>query len=156
MKYDGPEWREARNAMLYRILDHDDAVRFILLIMEMGEQWDDVVDGDMQATPDAICKLMWLAIVDLQLDPFYKQHHHSLLPVLIVGMNAWMDSIKLEQGTRQQRAIAYGLRDFYLEVIGMAIYLLHGYEAMRRDTAEIRAFLMDTHETMDDFLGEKT
>ena len=65
MKYDGPEWREARNAMLHRILDHDEAVNFILLIMEMGEQWDDVVDGDMQATPDAICKLMWLAIVDL-------------------------------------------------------------------------------------------
>lgn len=152
MEYDSPEWRAHRDAMLERILRDKEAVEFILLIMEIGEQWDDVVDGDTVASRHGISKLLWLAIVELQLNGFYQRHQHALLPVMIVGINAWMDSVKLEEGTRQERAVAYGLRDFYLEIIGMTIFRLHGYEAMRRHTAEIRQFLMDTHDTIDGYL----
>lgn len=155
MEYDSPQWRAHRDAMLERILRNHEAMRFLKLVMEIGEQWDDVVDGDMEKTPRHINRLLWLAIVELQLDPFYARHREALLPVMIVGMNAWMDSTDLEKGSRQERAIAYGLRDFHLELIGMCIFLLHGYEAMRKYSAEIRQFLMDSHETIDDFLEGK-
>lgn len=152
MEYDSEEWRGARNAMLERILGNHEAMRFLRLVMEIGEQWDDVVDGDKEATPQNINRLLWLAIVELQLDPFYAQHRDALLPVMIVGMNAWMDSVDLEKGSRQERAVAYGLRDFHLELIGMTIFLLHGYGPMRKHSAEIRQFLMDSHETIDEFM----
>lgn len=152
MEYNSPQWRARRDAMLDRMVRNDDAVRFLKLVMEIGEQWDDVVDGDMQASPQNINRLLWLALVELPSDPFYVRHQAALLPVMTVGMNAWMDSVNLERGNRQQRATAYGLRDVHLEIIGMVIFLLHGYDAMRAHSAEIRRFLMDSHETMDEYM----
>lgn len=155
MIHDSEEWRVERDKLLIEALQDQDALAFVRLVGEIGEQWDDVVDGDMTATPQTLCRLMWMAIVDLQTNPFYERYRGALLPVMMVGMNAWQDSLDLEAGDRQERALAYCLRDLYLEVISMSIFVLHGYDAMRKYSARIRQFLKNSHETIDEYLGVK-
>lgn len=154
--YDSPTWRKQRNELLLRAIGDHDAVDFLLDVFQIGETWDDLVDRDKPLTADDIHRAFWLALVELPNNPFYRRHGAALVPVMATMMNAWMDSVPMEQGGTQQRAVAYVLRDAYLEIISLVLYLARGYDAMRVHSAQIRAFLMESHETFDEYMKGAT
>lgn len=154
--HDSHEWRQQRDALFMRAIGDDSAVEFLGIVGQIGETWDDLIDRDKPLTDDDIHRAFWLALIELPGNAFYRRHATAIAPVMATTINAWIDSVRLEHGDRQQRAVAYGLRDAYLELISLVLYLARGYDAMRAHSAEIRAFLKDSHETFEQYMKGAT
>jgi hypothetical protein len=152
--YDTPEWHADRDALLAGIIQDNDALRFLHIVGEIAETWDDLIDRDKPLTDSQINRAFWLATIGLQTNPFYQRHGAILMPVMAAGMNAFMDSAGMEKGDAQDRATAYGLRDFYLELVSMVIFITRGYEAMREHSATVRRFLMESHESFAEYFKD--
>lgn len=151
--YDSIEWQRERNDMLEEIFKQDhDAIRLILIIFDIGETWDDLIDKDKPVPDETIHKAFWQSIVGLQGNPFFQKHSPMIVPVLAAGMNAYMDSVELEKGDINSRVVAFGMRDFYLEVVPLIIGLSQGYESMRKNSRVLRTWLMDSHETFFEYI----
>jgi hypothetical protein len=152
-EYDSPEWQMERDQLLSKIFKEDqEAIRLILLIFDIGETWDDLIDKDKPVPDEQIHKAFWQAIIGLQGNLFFQKHQGMLIPVLATGMNSYMDSVEMEKGDFQDRVVAYGIRDFYLELVPLVIALSQGYESMRRNSKLIRRWLMDSHESFYDYI----
>jgi hypothetical protein len=152
--YDTPEWHGDRDALLAGIIQDDEALKFLHVVGTIAEIWDDLIDRDKPVTNAQINRAFWLATIGLQTNPFYQRHGAMLMPVMAAGMNAFMDSAPMEQGDAQDRATAYGLRDFYLELVSMVIYIARGFEAMREHSATVRRFLMESHESFAEYFKD--
>ena len=70
----------------------------------------------------------------------------------MTGINAWLDSnAYLKVATVDNFARAFMLRDRYVEVVALVIYLLHGAERMRELSMEIRTFFQA--ESFEEFMA---
>ena len=150
-KYESEEWNSKKEELLYKWLGDEDAVIFILTIGQITETWDDLIDKDKEVTDEQINSLFMHMLIDLPVNPFFDRYKFQLLPVLIIGINAWMDANKLEKGSRNDKVFAYVLRDWILEITNMAVYLLKGQEYMQQCSIDIRNFFTK-HEPLDMYL----
>jgi hypothetical protein len=152
--YDMPTWHAERDALLVEVIKDPEAIQFLKIVGTVAEIWDDLIDRDKPVSNTAINRAFWLAIVGMQTNGFYKQHGDMLLPVMAAGMNAFMDSAEMEKGDAQDKAMAYALRDAYLEIVSITIGLAQGFEAMREHSARVRRFLMESHETFVEYFQD--
>jgi hypothetical protein len=150
-KYESEEWNLQKEELLYKWLGDEHAVIFILTIGQITETWDDLIDKDKQLSDDHINEVFMHMLTSLPLNPFFDRYKLQLIPVLIVGINAWMDANKLEKKSKNDKVFAYVLRDYILEITNMAVYLLKGREAMKEYSLEIRSFFTK-HEPLDVYL----
>lgn len=151
-KFDSDEWRAERDANLSAWLcGNVDAVNFILQLGEVAEVWDDLIDGD-PVPPDRLHSAFITAVFDLSGNPFFNLHRDYLRPLILAGMNAWLDSVVLEaKPDSWSRTWAYALRDYYMELVPACAFLLGGYQHMRRASLEARQFFQA--ETLEEFLN---
>jgi len=150
-EYDSAEWQQKRNELLHKWVQNPYAVEFILTIGMTGEIWDDLIDGDKQVPKNQINKVFMALTTELPLNPFFDQYKLQLIPIMIAGANAWQDSTELESGTDNDKAMAYVLRDWYVELIMFVVYLTRGSEAMRATSLEIRRFFSE-HESLEQYM----
>jgi hypothetical protein len=59
------------------------------------------------------------------------------MPLVIQSINAWQDSVELENGNTNDRAYALTLRIISLQIAPMIVLLLRGQEAMRETSTEM-------------------
>jgi hypothetical protein len=152
--YDTPTWHAERDALLVEVIKDPEAIHFLQIVGSVAEIWDDLIDRDKPVSNASINRAFWLAIVGMQSNVFYRKHQDMLLPVMAAGMNAFMDSAEMEGGDDQDRAMAYALRDSYLEIVSITIGLAQGFEAMREHSARVRRFLMESHETFVEYFQD--
>lgn len=154
MEFDSPAWRELRDEKLRGwLLGDESAVQCLLILFDLAEIWDDVVDGKVDPAV-ASSQLAWGALCELGGNKFYQQNIAELTPIIRAGVNAWMDSVQLENNDDIQSQVwAYALRDLYMELVPMAACLIGGFEHMRRVSLESRLFFQA--ETLADYIGEK-
>lgn len=141
MKFDSPEWRHERDILLLGWMQGDHHARaFILQIAEIAEVWDDLVDGD--PVPQYRLNGAFItAIFDLSGNPFFRKHSDYLRPILLAGINAWLDSTKMEKATDSwSRTWAYALRDWYMELVPACAFLVGGFDHMTVVSMAARAF----------------
>lgn len=150
MIFDSPEWRGDRDANLKAWLCGDThAVNFVLQMAEVAEVWDDLIDGDEVPT-DRLHGAFVTAMFDITGNPFFCQHSVYLRPLMMAGINAWLDSVELEKRKDQWSTVwAYALRDFYMELVPACALLLGGFEHMRRVSIEAREFFQA--ETLEEY-----
>jgi len=86
----------------------------------------------------------------MPLNPFFEKHKHRLIPVIVTGINAWLDANALEKGTDNDKVFAYVLRDWYAELIAYVIYLTRGRDYMRSVSMQVRNFFTH-HETLEQY-----
>lgn len=152
MEYDTPAWHTHRDSKLADWVGNPAAVKFIQDVGVIAETWDDLIDGDKPVGPDDINRAFLLALVELPSNPFYDAHRHSLLPMLLAGANAWVDSTTYERSTDlSQKAYAYVLRDWYVEIVLLVIALTKGVPAMRAVSMDVRAFFTHDAESFQDY-----
>lgn len=151
--FDSPAWREIRNAKLDEWVQDSDACRFLRTYGDICEVFDDLWDGDKPVTKDDLARTLFNALVELPLNSFFAQYRGNLVPLIVTGINAWLDANALEKGTRNDRVFAYVLRDIYMELIAFVIYVTRGQQYMRQVSLEVRQFFTH-HETLDEYLEQ--
>ncbi len=153
--YDSAQWRQERDALLAAHLKDANAIRFLQSLFAVAEVWDDLTDGDKPVPVEDVNAAFMTALIDLPSNPFFTSFKDQLVPLMIVGINAWQDSNKLQAGTLTERALAYVLRDWYCEIAAFCVFVLHGTAAMQEFSSVFRDFHM-RHETFDQYLGSPT
>ena len=153
MKFDTEEWRQARDEKLKEWLQNDHAVNFVIDFSDACELFDDLIDKDKPIGDDDVVRVLFCVLTELPLNPFFDQWKRQLIPVIITGINAWLDSNTLERsGNGNDKVFAYVLRDWYFELLAFVIYLARGRDYMREVSMEVRRFFTH-HETLDEYVG---
>ncbi len=116
-EYDSADWRALRNSLLHLWINDVHAVSFLLTIGNVAEVWDDLIDGDKEVTPDAINRTFMSVLTQLPLNPFFDKYKFQLVPLMVTGINTWQDSDLLAKGNETDKAMAYVLRDWYVELV---------------------------------------
>lgn len=153
MKQDSEEWRQKRNQLLQEWICDAAAIRFVLDVFEVCEVWDDLVDKDKPICNERINRAFATALIEINANPFYQRFYANISPVLLIGLNQWLDANKLDKGSKSDRALAYVLRGWYCELVSEAIYLLHGWDRLRDVSMEIKR-LFFLYEDLEDFMAE--
>ena len=137
-EWDSAAWRRARDAKLLEWLGDPDAVQAILAVSTAAEVWDDAYDRDKEPDMDAAMTALFLV---LPMNRFWAAHQNWFTPIITVAINAWMDARVMEKSDDQtQRAEAFVLRNFGIELALLAIFILRGFAVMRALSMDVREF----------------
>ena len=148
--FDSAEWRRERDARLAEWIADPAAIAFIIQFFDFAEVIDDLWDGDKPVTREDITRILFVMLTEFPLNPFFDRFKHQLVPIMVTGINAWLDANTLERGSDNDRVFAYVLRDWYAEMIAFVIYLARGRDYMRAVSMDVRAFFTH-HETLDQY-----
>lgn len=149
-EFDSEGWRRSRDMKLAEWVNNPAAVAFILSFFDMCEVFDDLIDKDKPVTDEDIVRTLFNALVDIPMNPFFIQHRMELVPVIITGINAWLDANRLEKGSDNDKVFAYVLRDWYAELVSFIIFLTRGRHYLRTVSMDVRTFFTH-HETLEQY-----
>jgi len=149
-EYDTGPWRELRNQKLVEWVGDENAVRFIINFSEACELFDDLIDQDKPLEDGHVVRVLWTLLTELPLNPFFDTYKFQLVPIIVTGINAWLDANEFEKGDEHEQSLAFVLRDVYMELIAFVIYLTRGRDYMREVSLEIRRFFMH-NETLEEY-----
>lgn len=155
MIFDSPEWRQARDTKLLTwMLDDNDAVDFLVTMFHIGEVWDDLIDRDKPISDEQINAGFVAALFELTANPFFQRHHHYLRPVMMSGVNGWLDSVHYEKYTSDThwKHWAFVLRNWYMDIVPACAFLVGGFDHMRFVSLEARKFFQT--ESLEQYLAE--
>jgi len=150
-EYGSAEWLALRDDMLHIWIQDTHAVNFIKIIGDAAELWDDLIDQDKPILKNDVNNVFVALTTVLPLNPFFDAYKTQLIPIMITGINTWHDATALEKGSDNDKAIAYVLRDWYVELVMYVVYLARGYDAMRDVSAGARKFF-GQHESLQDYM----
>lgn len=156
MEHDSGEWRAARNRFLNDLIGDADAVAFLLDVFDAAEFFDDIIDEEtdkLEHKTQAV-RVLFSTLIDVPNNPFFVRFRNQITPVMLVGINAWLDSVTYEQrGGDEPLARAYMLRALYMDLVPLVVCLVHGRHRMRETSVRVRDFF-HAHETLADYLAE--
>lgn len=148
LEFDTYEWQQLRNQKLQEWIGDPHAISFILAFADACELFDDIIDRDKPIDDGHAVRVLFSLLTELPLNPFFDAFKQQLIPILITGINAWLDANELEKGTNNDQVFAYVLRDWYMEFVSYVIYLARGRDFMRGVSMEVRRFFTH-HETLE-------
>lgn len=150
LEFDTPEWQALRNEKLQEWIQDPYAIRFIVDFADTCELFDDMIDRDKPLEDDHIVRVLFKVLTEIPLNPFFDRFKSQLIPIIVTGINAWLDSTALENGSDNDKVFAYVLRDWYMEFVAYVVYLTRGRDYMRDTSMEIRQFFTH-HETLEEY-----
>jgi len=150
LEFDTYEWQQLRNQKLHEWLGDPYAVDFILIFGDACELFDDMIDKDKPIEDEHVIRVLFSLITEMPINPFFDRFKHQLIPILVTGINAWLDANQLEKGTDNDKVFAYVLRDWYMEFVSYVIYLVKGRDYMRMVSMDVRHFFTH-HETLEEY-----
>lgn len=154
MQWDSEEWRQDRDLRLLTWFGGDQtALAFLYSISRITELWDDLIDKDKPVTPEQINDAMFDALVALPCNPFYAKHRTYLTPLMIAAISSWQDANTLSKGTRNQRALAYTLRNMDVQIILAIITLTRGRDTARALGPEIWTYFAAEQDDFDAWMA---
>ena len=107
-----------------------DAQRFLLVVYEAWQVFDDFADGDAVKREDLNATL-WNVFVGLPSNPFYQSHMPSLIPALGTGILKWLAADTAERAGEADEVSFVWRAGFYDLVVLVAQLALGAAEAMR-------------------------
>lgn len=155
LEFDTFEWQQLRNQKLLEWVVDPHAINFILIFSDACELFDDLIDKDKPIEDAHVTRVLFSLFTELPLNPFFDRYKQQLIPILVTGINAWLDANKLERGTENDKVFAYVLRDWYMEFVSYVIYLLRGRDYMREVSMDVRNFFTH-HETLEAYREKLT
>lgn len=151
--FDTEEWRELRNEKLKIWVEDRSAIAFIIQFSDFCEVLDDLWDGDKEVTKDDLTRILFVAMTEMPINSFFDQYKANLIPVIVTGINAWLDANELERGGDNDKVFSYVLRDWYAELIAFVVYLTRGRAYMRSVSMDVRTFFTH-HETLEEYKAD--
>lgn len=155
MNYESPEWISLRDSKLLEWFHgNQSAVEFVKCIGHIAEVWDDLIDKDKEISDYSINKAFWECLISLPNNEFFHHNVNFFTPLMIGWITAWTDSVKLEKGGYQERAYALTLRDMYVQIVPMCVFLISGREESQQVSLEAWDFFTK-HEDAEKWINNK-
>jgi hypothetical protein len=151
--WDSVAWREQRDAKFFEWLQNADAARFCLDVSQFTEVYDDYVDADVVVQKADMARAVFGALYYIPANPFFNANRDTLLPVMFLCVNAWLDSNELAGGSESEKALAYTLKGLGIEILLACIGITRGTDYLRTVSADIRRAFM-AHESFADYCKE--
>lgn len=151
IEFDTDRWRQIRDEKLREWLDNEAAIEMLLALGQAAETWDDLVDRDEDVPAERLNDTFYDLMVTLPRNAFYNHWKSEVLALVIIGINAWQDATELEKGGDNDKAIAYTLRDFYMELVYFCIWATRGKDYARSVSLEVRRFFGHS-ETLEEYM----
>lgn len=150
MEFDSREWQQVRNTKLAEWVQDADAIRFILQFSDACELFDDLIDKDKPIDDAHVIRVLFSVLTEMPVNPFFDRWKQHLIPIIVTGINAWLDANELEKGDDHDKVFAYVLRDWYMEFVAFVIYATRGRDYMRAVSMDVRRFFTH-HETLEQY-----
>ncbi len=131
MTWGSDAWKLERDSYLREWIGNEDAFQFLMTVSDITELYDDLIDKDVDIEPDRVHQVMAMALIGLPSNPFYLKHRIWLTPIMASSINSWRDATELEQGTRNERVVAYVIRNLDIQLIQAIIQITRGPEFLR-------------------------
>ncbi len=117
------------------------AADFLELIVGLLHFWDDLIDRDKPVTDEAINTAMFEMLITLPRNGFYREHFHSLNPILLNAITNWHVANKFErEGGEYEQRIAYILRSSYVDLVTNSALIIGGPDYGRQVGEQIRRY----------------
>jgi len=123
-------------------MNNEEAVAFLVLWTRICHFWDDVIDKDPAPDKKGVYEGMWMSLIDLPRDPFYRRWFHEFNPIMASAILDWRVANELEAkpvGDLYDRRISFIIRSSYVCVLQQTALILGGPEWAERCGLEIRA-----------------
>ena len=152
LEFDTPEWRQVRDHKLREWVQDESALAWFLDFCHVCEFFDDMADQDKPISKADVATALFAALVEMPTNSFFTNHRQVLAGVIITGINAWLDANELEKTEypaetkfvqREDAIKAFCLRDWYMELLAVIIYLTAGPDQMRKVSLEARRFFQN-------------
>lgn len=122
------------------------AWHFVETFSNRGHLLDDIIDGDKPVTDEELVGLELAWMKELAGNSFYHAHANFLMPLIIMGCNAWLDANRWEKsGDEVQRVHSDVVKSIYHEVVFACVYLCGGWNALREFTTKHREYQKDNY-----------
>ncbi len=116
-----------------------DAEEYLIKIAYVSRVFDDLIDKDYVVPDENICRAFYILLAELWMNPFFKKHSETLIPLHIASYNAFMDSNKwAESGDTLREIYAHVIKDFINELLGVVAFLVGGYNHMRITSLNVK------------------
>src|SRR4029077_4314252 len=98
---------------------NEEAAQFLGLITECAHFFDDLFDGDTAMTKRDIYNALWMTMVALPRNPFYRQFFAELAPLVSNAIINWRVANELEASPSGETdlRVAFVVRSSYAELI---------------------------------------
>ena len=108
-----------------------DAKRFLGTFVEFAHVLDDVVDKEPVSDAELMrAVIRWTA--EVSENPFFQRNRSGIMAVIVVSVNAWIDSNRWSaRPDIRERIAADVLKGMYHEVVYLVAFLCGGWERMR-------------------------
>lgn len=142
MKFDSsikPDFMEATR-------NNEEAWKFVELFCDRSHMIDDIIDGEKPMTDEQIIsrELAWM--MSIGTNGFWQAHSGFLLPLVIMGCNAWLDANRWEKSDDPvKRCHSDVVKSLYHEVVFAVVYICGGWENLRKFTAKHREYQKDNY-----------
>ena len=103
------------------------AQAWLLSIYSAIQVFDDVADGDTVSRP-ALDRVIWDVLVSMPINPFYREHAHSLAPIVGQCVLKWQTSDAMERDGKASPVSFVWRAGFYDLVLSVAS-IVHGQGA---------------------------
>lgn len=118
-----------------------DAAAFLGSFFDWVHFLDDVVDGEADRDPKAVCEINLTFLLTVTQNPFYLAHSAKLMPLIVQGALAWIDSHLWHTDLDDRKRVTSDvLKGYYHEVFWHAAFICGGWDHAVRMTAKHRAF----------------
>lgn len=132
---------------------NDSAVEFAMMLVAVGDVWDDLIDRDVPVADEAINRTMMMCLSGIPRNAFYRAHVDELLPVMETSIANWMASNDLiEGGDQKGLEVANVIRHDIANVFIHVARLIGGLAWAAQVAAEIR--LLAQNDSLQEFLKE--
>ncbi len=106
---------------------NQDALNMYNMFVDLSHTWDDLVDGDKEASEADINNAFLICLVYLPANPFYQQIQRDILPMWITVVSAYQTANKYEKDKDPHGIeIAHGLRYAAGNIIAYAMHVCVG------------------------------
>jgi hypothetical protein len=130
------------------------AVNLAINLMFVGHLLDDLIDKDVERTPEDIKNAFRVLMVDNVSNPFYQAYRTQLDPLMASALMMWFDSTDLEKGTDDEKFTAFCIRNALLNVIHSCIMYVGGPDWLLEVGPQFWRSNLLTNAKYIEFLGE--
>ena len=98
---------------------------------------DDLIDKDKPVTIQETSRELFLFTQTIALNPFFQEHKHSLLPMILNACNGWIAGEEVSESNKQYAPV---LKCSDFNIYSHVAFLIGGWEHMRHVDSRFRTY----------------
>jgi hypothetical protein len=127
--------------------ENKEAWKFVELFADRAHHLDDIIDGEAVITDEEMVQRELAWMLALGQNQFYKAHSGFLMPLIIMGCNAWLDANAWEKSDDPvKQTHSDVIKSLYHEVVFATVYICGGWNALREFTKKHREYQQDNYD----------